>query len=113
MVAATTDASGSFSLALASGGRYDVRFVDPLGRGARLVASNVLATGVPANATLPVALKISGKVSVAGSTSPIANAAVQLLCATCSGIEAARPIAETATDGLSNYRLTVPDPGTM
>lgn len=112
-VIATTAQDGTFSLPLAAGGRYDVRFVDPFARGARLELRNIAPAGVPGNAVLPNALRITGKVSVAGSTQPIPNASVQILCATCSGIEAARPVAETATDSLSDYRIAVPDPGTM
>jgi hypothetical protein len=37
---------------------------------------------------------------------------VQLLCASCTGLEASRPIAGTATDAASHYRVAVPDPGT-
>lgn len=112
-VATTTASNGAFSLPLAAGGRYDVRFIDPYGRAARLDASNVTAAGVPSNAVLPLALTISGKVSVSGSSQPLSGTSVQLLCAQCSGVDAARPVAETATNNLSQYRIAVPDPGLL
>jgi hypothetical protein len=43
----------------------------------------------------------------------VIGASVQILCATCTGLDATRPIAETATDTVSRYRIAVPDPGTM
>jgi hypothetical protein len=112
-VSVTTDAAGAFSIALASGGRYDVRFVDPYQRAATLPVPNILPGGVPTTATLPKAIAISGAVSIAGITQPVAGATVQLLCASCTGVAASRPIAETASTNQSQYRLAVPDPGTM
>lgn len=112
-VSVTTDDAGAFSISLASGGRYDVRFVDPYQRAATLPVPNVLPGGLPTTATLPKAIAISGSISIAGNTQPIAGATVQLLCATCTGVAAARPIAETASTNQSQYRLAVPDPGTM
>lgn len=112
-VSVTTDEAGAFSISLASGGRYDVRFVDPYQRAATLPVPNVLPGGLPTTATLPKAIAISGSISIAGNTQPIAGATVQLLCATCTGVAAARPIAETASTNQSQYRLAVPDPGTM
>jgi hypothetical protein len=112
-VTSTTSSTGAFSVPFAAGGRYDVRFIDPYARGARLTLWNTTAAGVPATASLPPAIAITGKVSVSGSTQPIPNTSIQLLCAQCSGIEATRPLAETATNPLSEYRLTVSDPGTL
>jgi len=119
VITAITNASGAFSISLASGGRYDVRFVDPYARAARLEQLNISPAAVPTTATLPKSLAISGKVSVSGSSQPVTSASIQLLCApgpsnpTCTGIETTRPVAETASDGISAYRIAVPDPGTM
>lgn len=112
-LAVTTDTDGAFSLALAAGGHYDVRFSDPLARAARLELTGLAPQNVPAMAALPPALTISGEVSLEGSANPVTNASVQMLCAVCTGIDAQRPVAEGATNGLSRYRVAVPDPGTM
>lgn len=106
----TSSGAGAFSLPLAPGGHYTVRFTDPQARAAPLVAIDVAPLGVPTSAVLPKALAISGEVI---SSSPVIGASVQILCASCSGLDAARPIAETATDTVSRYRIAVPDPGTM
>jgi hypothetical protein len=112
-VQVTSTTGGGFSLPLAPGGRYNVRFTDPQARAAPLVASDVAPLGVPTNAVLPKALAISGEVSVVNNSNPVIGASVQILCATCSGLDITRPIAETATDTVSRYRIAVPDPGTM
>ncbi|HEY5950419.1 MAG TPA: hypothetical protein VIV40_33240 [Kofleriaceae bacterium] len=112
-VQVTSSAAGAFSIALAGGGRYNVRFTDPQERAAPLVVNNVAPGGIPTNALLVKALAISGQVSVLNSASPVVGASVQILCATCNGLDVTRPIAETATDSVSRYRIAVPDPGTM
>jgi hypothetical protein len=108
-----SSSTGAFSLSLAGNGRYNVHFTDPQQRAAPLVASDVAPGGVPTNAQLAKALAIAGQVSVVNSSNPVIGASVQVLCASCSGIDIVRPIAETATDGVSRYRIAVPDPGTM
>jgi hypothetical protein len=47
------------------------------------------------------------------NANPVIGASVQILCATCGGLELMRPIAETATNSVSRYAVAVPDPGTM
>ncbi|MGE5184144.1 MAG: carboxypeptidase-like regulatory domain-containing protein [Acidobacteriota bacterium] len=110
---AFTDSTGHFSLPLATGGYYDVRFADPLGRAASDVVPDVAAAAIPTSQNLPKALHLSGAVSVVGSSNPVGGAALQILCATCSGLAASQPIAEAATDDTSRFVLAVPDPGTM
>lgn len=112
-VQVTSLPDGRFELPLAPGGRYHVHFVDPLARAAPLVVRDVTPVGVPSDAVLPKAIAIGGEVTADGFSSPIVGASVQILCATCTGLDAARPIAETATDTVSRYRIAVPDPGTM
>jgi len=111
-VQVTSNASGAFSLPLAGGGRYNVRFFDPQQHVAPLVTNDVAPAGVPTNALLAQALSLSGKVMVGSSNVP-AGTSVQILCATCSGLEQSRPITETATNNVSRYAIAVPDPGTM
>jgi hypothetical protein len=110
-VQTTSTANGAFSLTLASGGHYEVRFFDPGGRGAPLDFADTMAAGVPPTADLAKALAITGEVSVVGDPNEIENASIQVLCMGCSGIAASRPIAQTATDIASHYRVAVPDPG--
>jgi hypothetical protein len=112
-VVAIADSAGAFTIDLASGGLYDVRFIDPKARAAPLPLTGIAPAGVPAIATLPKALVLSGKVTVTGTTNPVIGASIQILCAACTGIDVTRPIAQTATDAQSNYRLAVPDPGVM
>jgi hypothetical protein len=115
-VTRTTNGSGAFSIPLASGGLYDVRFVDPLARSAPLQGTgltNIAPASVPTAPIMPKALIIKGKVTVPGNPQPIKYASVQVLCQGCTGIAATKPIAETATNGLGDYRLAVPDPGTQ
>ena len=112
-VVAIADSAGAFSIDLASGGLYDVRFIDPKARAAPLPLTGIAPAGVPATATLPKAIVMSGKVTVTGTSNPVVGASIQILCPACTGIDVTRPIAQTATDAYSTYRLAVPDPGVM
>jgi hypothetical protein len=112
-VSATATTGGGFSITLAAGGQYDVRYVDPLTRAAPLVRMAIAPAAAGGTVTLPKATKIYGEVTVVGSPNPVVGASVQMLCATCAGIDATRPVAQTATDTLGNYAVAVPDPGTM
>jgi len=76
------------------------------------VSNDVAPGGVPTNALLKAALSISGEAKLINSN-PVTGASVQLLCSTCTGLEATRPINETATNSISKYAIAVPDPGTM
>ncbi len=112
-VQATTAGDGSFTLALASGAHYELRIFDPQGRGAPLDFPDLTATGVPAAPVLAPALAITGHVSVLDNPNPVANASVQILCASCTGVAASQPIAQTATDVTGAYRIAVADPGNL
>ncbi|MEO6772186.1 MAG: hypothetical protein ABI467_04080, partial [Kofleriaceae bacterium] len=110
-VQATSDAAGHFSLALAAGAHYALHFFDPGGRGAPHDYPDETATGVPTEALLQAALAITGQVTVIGFPNPVANASLQILCGSCTGVAASQPIAATATDVTGSYRIAVPDPG--
>jgi hypothetical protein len=113
-ISTTTDSNGAFSLALAANGHYDVRFVDPQARVARREDSNFLPGSIPDDVIMPLAVGIRGKVSISSTAQPLPLTSIMLLCTQCSsGVDAARPIAHATTNGLSEYRLAVPDPGTM
>jgi hypothetical protein len=102
-----TDSGGNFALALAAGGSYDVRIADS--RAAPYLAPSVASIG---SIALAAGLAITGTVSVDGGAD-VAGAAVELLCASCTGVDADRPIAQAATDVHGGYALTVADPGSM
>jgi hypothetical protein len=104
---------GTFALSLATAGIYDVRFTDPQGRAAPVTVAATSPAALPATVQLAPAIHVSGQVSVSGDADPIIGASIQILCTNCSGVAAARPVAETATDAASNFRLAIPDPGTM
>ncbi len=110
-VQTTSDATGHFSLLLASGAHYALRFFDPAGRGSPRDFADQTAAGVPATVQLAAAIAITGNVSVQNDPNAIQDASVQLLCASCTGVAASQPIAQTATDITGNYRVAVPDPG--
>jgi hypothetical protein len=109
----TAGANGAITGNLASGGHYDLRFSDP---GARVAAKtddrDKTAAQIAAVYTLPKAIEIRGTLTILGTTTPIPNAAVQILCASCTGVEADRPIAETASGPSGDFKVAVPDPGT-
>ncbi len=106
---AMTAADGSFTLPLASGASYDIRVNDL--RGAPFEVPDV--TMAPTSIVLGAALAIDGTVSVLGGASNVAGAAVELLCASCTGVDADRPITQTASDVQGHYELSVADPGSM
>jgi hypothetical protein len=106
------NASGEVTAALAAGGHYELRFRDPLGRGAPRVVTDRTADTIDPTYQLPIALQLRGTVMLDG-TQVLTNAAVQILCEECSGIDRARPIAEVASDEAGRFALAVPDPGTM
>lgn len=112
-LATTTDASGTFTLLFASGGLYDLRGADPAGRGAATTLLGRSAGTLPPTIQLARALHVTGTVTLTGNPNPIAGAAVQLLCTSCSGLDITRAIAETATDELGRFGIAVLDPGTM
>lgn len=108
----TADGTGAVTAALAAGGHYDLRFHDPVGRGAPLVVADRTATTIATAYHLPIALQVRGTVKL-GGTQPLTDASIQFLCDSCTGIERAKPIAEVASDGAGRFTLAVPDPGTM
>jgi hypothetical protein len=108
----TADASGAITALLASGGHYDLRFRDPVGRRAPLVVADRVVSTIELSYPLPPALQLRGAVTLDGIQA-MANASVQLLCNACSGLDRDRPIAETITNNAGQFVLAVPDPGTM
>ena len=112
-VQAITSTGGAYTLQLAAGAHYTVRFYDPGGHGAPLAYPNLTGAGLPATAQLEPAIALTGTVEVIGNSNAIENASVQILCADCTGVAASQPIAQTATDITGAYRVAVPDPGDL
>ncbi|HSR97818.1 MAG TPA: hypothetical protein VLM79_12245 [Kofleriaceae bacterium] len=108
----TANASGEVTAAFAAGGRYELRFQDPVGRGAPLVVTDRTAGTMASTYQLPRALRLRGSVKMFGGTQVLANAVIQILCESCSGIERVRPIAEAVSDATGKFAVSVPDPGT-
>ena len=105
--------AGALSLLVAAGGHYALRLSDPGGRGAPLVIGDVTAATIAASYTLGARLSLSGSLVLSGNPQPVAGASVQILCASCTGIERSRPIAEGVSNAAGDFSVAVPDPGTM
>jgi hypothetical protein len=96
---------------LAIGGRYELRFRDPVGRAAPLVVAEREVASIASAYELPAAIKLSGTLRLDG-TQVLANAWVQILCNDgCRGLDRERPIAEAISDNVGRYVLAIPDPG--
>jgi hypothetical protein len=104
-------AGGVIATTLPFGGHYELRFADPQGRGAPLIVGDREITAIAAVYQLPAALQISGTLRLDGSLA-LPNAAVQILCQNCSGIERSLPLVEVLSDAAGRFALAVPDPGT-
>ena len=61
--------------------------------------------------TLPKPVHVTEQLT--GLPNPVAGAAVQVLCANCTGIARSRPSYEVASDQFGKFVIVVPDPGTM
>ncbi len=107
-LATTSATNGDFSLKLAANATYTLKLRDAAGRGAPYEAPVTSAT-LPATLALPPAVKVTGTISETGIANPIANAAVSVLCKTCTGVARTRPIAEAASEQSGGFTVAVPD----
>lgn len=107
----TAQSGGVISSRLPDGGHYALRFQDPLGRGAPLTVSERLITAIATSYQLPPALRLQGSLRLDG-TMTLSGASVQILCASCTGIDRALPLIEAVSDAAGRFTLAVPDPGT-
>lgn len=103
-----SSATGGVSLGFSSGGYYDLRLRDPRSRAAA-VTLPATTNGVPLVVKMPTATMVSGDIAVNG-VGASAGALVQVLCASCTGIDRARPLAEVTTDAAGHYVFAIPDP---
>ena len=115
----TADGSGTFThlasgelLTFASGGHYDLRFHDPIGRAAPRLVTDRTADTIASSYMLPAAIKLRGELRL-GGTQVLAGASVQILCETCTGIDREWPIAEAMSSATGRFVVAVPDPGTL
>lgn len=102
---------GTIATALPAGGHYQLRFQDPLGRGAPLVVADRVSTGIWSSYVLPGAIHLQGTLLRDGMVA-LPGASVQLMCIGCSGVDAALPLAGATSDPSGRFSLAVPDPGT-
>lgn len=102
---------GTIAAALPAGGRYQLRFQDPLGRGAPLVVADRAITAIASSYLLPRAIHLEGTL-LGDGVRALPGASVQLMCSVCSGVDAALPLAEATSDDAGRFSLAVPDPGT-
>lgn len=110
-VRAVAGADGLIAVSLPSGGRYELRFTDPVRRAGALVVAERPITMIAASYRLPAALQISGALRLSG-TLALAGASVQLMCESCGGLDRALPLFEAMSDADGRFTLGVPDPGT-
>lgn len=103
--------AGALAAALPSGGRYQLRFQDPQGRGAPMVVADRAITAIASSYVLPAAIRIQGALQRDGKLA-LPGASIQLMCMECDGLDAALPLAEAVSDDTGRFTLTVPDPGT-
>jgi hypothetical protein len=102
---------GTIAAALPAGGRYQLRFQDPLGRGAPLVVADRAIMAIASSYLLPRAIHLEGTL-LGDGVRALPGASVQLMCSVCSGVDAALPLAEATSDDAGRFSLAVPDPGT-
>jgi hypothetical protein len=104
-------AGGAIAANLPSGGRYELRFQDPLQRAAPLVVADRAITMIASSYRMPPTIRLEGALRDGGGLA-LSNAAIQLMCEACTGIERALPLAEVTPDDNGRFTLAVPDPGT-
>ncbi|HEY0253217.1 MAG TPA: carboxypeptidase-like regulatory domain-containing protein, partial [Kofleriaceae bacterium] len=109
-VEAVTASDGTWAMQVASGATYDVKVIDPAGRGTKQLAPSAFP---PATMRLDKAQVLNGTITLVDGGNVVEGAAVQLLCASCSGLAAQTPIAATATDITGFYQLAIPDPRSL
>lgn len=111
MLRLTMGSGGAIAAALPAGGRYALRLSDPQGRGAPRLVADLPITAIASSYLLPAAVRLQGMLLRDGTVA-LPGASVQLICSGCTGIDAALPLAEAASDVAGRFTLAVPDPGT-
>jgi hypothetical protein len=109
----TTDAAGIANGQIASGGNYDLLVTDPLGRAGGRLETVVTPATLSSAFALPAPVYVTGQLKIVGNPNPLVGAAVQILCAQCTNLDRARPLAEGATDQSGGFTLTVAKPDAL
>jgi hypothetical protein len=107
---AIADATGQFSIQVAPGGHYGLVASDPTLAHARAAMPDVTG-GAFIAVPLGAALVVNGSVQLAAQPSGLVGAGLTLLCATCTGVERSRAVAEGVTGTSGYFQMAVPDPG--
>lgn len=107
-----SDAAGAISGLWPANSKYDLRAHDPAGGGSLKRFDGVTPGTIATGYSLGVPLKVLGRVTSSETLQPIGGASVQILCASCTGIDRDRPFGEAATNGNGDFAIVVPDPGT-
>jgi hypothetical protein len=107
----TAGEGGTIAAALPAGGHYQLRFQDPLGRGAPMVVADRPITAIASSYLLPAAIRLQGTLLRDGKLA-LPGASVLLLCSACTGLDAALPLAAAVSGADGRFALAVPDPGT-
>lgn len=102
-------AAGVVTGALAREGHYQLRIRDPRARGAITVVDMVGTAVAPSYALTPASM-LAGTLVVAGSDIELDGARIEILCATCTGLDRGQPLASVRSDR-GTFRVAVPDPG--
>lgn len=109
----TTGADGTFALALAGGGSYQIRIDGPAAAGRVHRVDAAPAAGDTSDLSaieLPRTLRLTGALTVAGG-STVAGALIQLRCLDCGPGGAPAPVAEAVSSASGEFVLLAPDPG--
>lgn len=111
---AATGENGSFDLALAAGGRYQIRIDGPQARGRVIRLEDAPAaaggTGSLGDTALPRTIRLTGALTTTGGAA-VSSAVVQLQCLSCGPDGGAATVAEAVSDSSGAFALRAPDPG--
>ncbi len=105
-IGAEADSDGHFALSLAANASYELIITAP---GARLRAP--LSAPALGDIVLPRAQRLVGRVSIPGQSGGAAGVAVIVLCGSCEGPQADRPLGEAVTDAQGRFAVSLPSEG--
>lgn len=111
---ATSGGDGTFNLALAARGSYQIRIDGPMARGRVVRLEDAPATAGDTRSlgdlALPATLELSGELVATGGGA-VSGAVVQLQCLICGPGGGVANVAEVVSDAAGQFVLRAPDPG--